>query len=240
MRASAQFNLGNMYSKGYGVTQDYVRAHMWLNLSAVGSPPGEFRDKAAKNRDIVAGRMTPAQVSEALARAWRPRKQVAATSSRPDVGGATDDRQRIVRIQRGLTSLGYDPGPADGIMGRKTRAAVRAFQAKMGRPVTGNISEGLEIAIRAAKRTVASTGTTPQEPVKKRSTGSGFVVSAEGHILTNNHVVRGCRTTHASTAGIVQPTGLKVLGVDALNDLALLKSAKSISTFVTFRGQPRL
>ncbi len=62
---------GNMYSKGYGVTQDYVRAHMWFNLSAVGSPPGEFRDKAAKNRDIVAGRMTPAQVSEALARAWR-------------------------------------------------------------------------------------------------------------------------------------------------------------------------
>ncbi len=88
-----------------------------------------LRDEAAKNRDIVAGRMTPAQVSEAqrLACAWRPRKQVAATSSRPDVGGATDVRQRIVRVQRGLASLGYDPGPADGIMGRKTRTAIRVF-----------------------------------------------------------------------------------------------------------------
>jgi hypothetical protein len=39
-------------------------------------PPGEDRDKAVKNRDIVAMRMTPAQISEAqkLAREWKPKK----------------------------------------------------------------------------------------------------------------------------------------------------------------------
>ncbi|MFN2150265.1 MAG: SEL1-like repeat protein, partial [Anaerolineales bacterium] len=30
----AQYNLGLMYSKGRGVPQDYVKAHMWLNLAA--------------------------------------------------------------------------------------------------------------------------------------------------------------------------------------------------------------
>ncbi len=73
--AKAQYNLGVMYGKGQGVPQDYVLAHMWFDLAASGYAPGENRDKAVKNRDIVAKRMTPAQISEAhkLAREWRPK-----------------------------------------------------------------------------------------------------------------------------------------------------------------------
>jgi len=74
--AKAQFGLGLMYGNGEGVPQDYVQAHMWYNLAASIFPPGEDRDKAVKNRDIVAMRMTPAQISEAqkLAREWKPKK----------------------------------------------------------------------------------------------------------------------------------------------------------------------
>ena len=69
MRRKAQNNLGVMYTNGEGVQQDYVRAHMWFNLSAM---RGEQR--AAKNKDNIAKRMTPAQIAEAqkLAREWRP------------------------------------------------------------------------------------------------------------------------------------------------------------------------
>ncbi len=75
--ADAQNNLGVMYDKGRSVTQNYVQAHMWYNLAAAGLPPGEDRDLAAKGRDIVAKRMTPAQIAEAqrLAREWKPRRQ---------------------------------------------------------------------------------------------------------------------------------------------------------------------
>ena len=71
--AAAQNNLGVMYRDGQGVPQDYVEAHMWLNLSASASASKE-RDKAVKTRDMVADRMTPAQLAEAqkLAREWRP------------------------------------------------------------------------------------------------------------------------------------------------------------------------
>ncbi len=41
-------------------------------------------------------------------------------------------------------------------MGRKTRKAIRAFQAKKGLPITGELSKKLEVAIRAAKRTKSS------------------------------------------------------------------------------------
>ena len=73
----AQYNLGVMYDKGQGVPQDYVQAHMWFNLAASRLPPGTDRATAVKNRDILAEKMTPAQIAEAqrLAREWKPKKE---------------------------------------------------------------------------------------------------------------------------------------------------------------------
>ena len=62
--ASAQFNLGVMYFNGQGVPRDNILAHMWLNLAA-SSLTGEDGKKAVSNRDIVARRMTPAQIERA-------------------------------------------------------------------------------------------------------------------------------------------------------------------------------
>ena len=58
-----------MYDRGQG---DYVRAHMWFNLSA--AQEGADSQIAAKDRDNIAKLMTPAQIAEAqkLAREWRP------------------------------------------------------------------------------------------------------------------------------------------------------------------------
>ncbi len=69
--ANAQHNLGVMYEKGRGVTQDYVQAHMWYNLAARGLLIGRV------NRDLLAKQMTPAQIAEAqkLAREWKPKKK---------------------------------------------------------------------------------------------------------------------------------------------------------------------
>ena len=74
--AKAQNNLGLMYVGALGVPQDYVQAHMWLDLAPSIFSPGEDRDLAVEYRDIVAEKMTPAQISEAekLAREWRPKK----------------------------------------------------------------------------------------------------------------------------------------------------------------------
>ncbi len=75
--ARAQFALGTMYGLGRGVTQDYLQAHVWFNIAVSNLPPGKVRDAAVESRDdVVAKRMTPAQISEAqkLAREWKPKK----------------------------------------------------------------------------------------------------------------------------------------------------------------------
>jgi TPR repeat protein len=71
--ADAQNNLGLMYDNGRGVPQDYVQAHKWFNLSASRSAAAE-RDQAVKNLEVIAAKMTPAQIAEAqrLAAQWKP------------------------------------------------------------------------------------------------------------------------------------------------------------------------
>ena len=49
----------------------------------------------------------------------------------------------VLKIQSNLTRLGFDAGPTDGLMGIKTRDAVRAFQVTLGITPTGIISEEL-------------------------------------------------------------------------------------------------
>ena len=50
------------------------------------------------------------------------------------------DRQRL---QERLTAAGYDTGGADGVLGKKTEAAIRAYQQANGLPVTGEPSREL-------------------------------------------------------------------------------------------------
>ena len=65
--APAQSNLGALYYDGEGVAQDYIQAHMWSNLAAA-----QGDENGRKNRDMVAKKMTAADISKAqvLAREW--------------------------------------------------------------------------------------------------------------------------------------------------------------------------
>lgn len=134
----AQLLLGDLYAAGSGVPQNFVLAHLWYNLAAA-----QGLATAARARDALAARMTAAQLAEAqsLARGWRPATTVAATSAPSSTVDAAE-------IQRQLSRLGYDPGPADGKPGRRTRQAVKAFQADARLPVNGKLTPSLLAALR--------------------------------------------------------------------------------------------
>ena len=56
----------------------------------------------------------------------------------PDANGMSIDDRRA--LQRRLTAAGFDTEGIDGVIGDKTREAIRRFQAKAGLPVTGEPS----------------------------------------------------------------------------------------------------
>ena len=59
-----------------------------------------------------------------------------------------------------------------------------------------------------------------QRPVK--STGSGFIISKDGYLLTNNHVVEGADEVMVSL-GDRREYKAEIIGLDARSDVALLK-----------------
>ena len=79
-------------------------------------------------------------------------------------------------------------------------------------------------------------GKRPQQ--KQKSLGSGFLVSADGYIVTNNHVVADADVIHVTldeNNGKSETLKAKLIGSDEETDLALLKvDAKKSLPFLTF------
>ena len=53
------------------------------------------------------------------------------------------DPATVSDLQLRLKTLGYDPGPADGQLGPKTRAAIRAYQRDTGLKADGMVTSSL-------------------------------------------------------------------------------------------------
>ena len=76
----------------------------------------------------------------------------------------------------------------------------------------------------------------PVQPNKtyKVASGTGFYVSDDGHIITNHHVIDGCKDMKVHSKGRVIPT-LQIAD-DKSNDLALLKISESPSHVFALSG----
>ncbi|MBI4528005.1 MAG: peptidoglycan-binding protein [Deltaproteobacteria bacterium] len=56
-------------------------------------------------------------------------------------------REDIRRAQEALKAKGLDPGPANGMMGPETEAALKVFQQREGLPVTGRLDDKTKQAL---------------------------------------------------------------------------------------------
>ena len=66
------------------------------------------------------------------------------------------------------------------------------------------------------------------------SSGTGFYVNAQGYVITNAHVVPGCKTL-ALHGGKTQPVAATIIAKDEEHDLAILKIATAPPAFAQFR-----
>ena len=152
----AMLALGRLHVQGLGVPQSYVEAHTWFNLAA---SRGEMA--AVGERDALAARMTPGQIATAQERAmeWRPggglaESPAAPATPRPAAPPAAADSgspppRAIREAQALLGTLGYRPGPPDGIWGRRTGEAYRAFLRDAGLPDAETLTPEALRALRA-------------------------------------------------------------------------------------------
>jgi localization factor PodJL len=150
----SQYNLGVIYARGLGPAQDLAESYKWFALAAI-----QGDTDAASRREEVAKAMSPEELARAKAasQGWRVQPTLADANGvaapaggwdGPGDGLADADREALIRkIQVLLAEQGYDPGPADGVVGPKTVDAVRAYQRRIGQPETGQIDGTLIAAL---------------------------------------------------------------------------------------------
>lgn len=79
----------------------------------------------------------------------------------------------------------------------------------------------------------------PRQEPERRGTGSGFVISADGLILTNHHVVDGADEIKVRLTDNREFTG-KVLGSDAKTDIAVVKIEAKDLPYLTMGNSDEL
>ena len=152
----------------------------------------------------------------------------------------------VEAVQAARSAIGYQPnffkahrslGLAEFERGRFS-AGVKAFEAALRIRPKGSHVASMERVLRSARdrKDVASfEQITKAGPAKsKRSSGSGFLVSRKGHILTNAHVVRACKSIEIIGAAFNYSGAL--IASDDKDDLALIKVPHTQRRVAIFRA----
>lgn len=151
--ADSQFNLALFYETGSGVPEDLTEALFWYTVAANGG------DAQARGKvDELTGLVSPQEAGSAKQQAARwsptPRDEAANGNFAPQAWQGQSTAQ-VEAVQTTLAAMGYEPGPADGLMGTGTIDAITAYQGDNGLDQTGRITpaliESLNEAIREAK-----------------------------------------------------------------------------------------
>ena len=134
----SQYNLGVLYGRGMGVEKNLIESYKWFSIAAA-----KGDSFASEKRDEVFQMLSVEERKEAitLAENWTPQAMIE-TANLISLDKAywgisqaefdlLDDKEKIRRAQSFLGQVGYDAGPADGLMGPRTKQAIIDFKTDM-------------------------------------------------------------------------------------------------------------
>ena len=80
--------------------------------------------------------------------------------------------ERVKSVQQALKDKGHDPGDVDGVMGPKTRQALREFQQKEGLTATGRLDSGTADKLGVAAQMGSGDQSSPSASPRTSAPGS--------------------------------------------------------------------
>lgn len=210
--ARAYAYVGNAYDRGLGVDRDPAQAIEWWQR---GAQAGERTSRYYLARAYLAGK-------DGLARDAKQAVELATQSA----------NQRFAPAQAMLGAM-YEKGfgvPADFVLAHMwfnlARAqGLAAARDRMEALETKMTGEQIAEAQRRARQWQ------PQVVASRHVSGSGFVVSREGHVVTNHHVVADCRSVTVNPGD----APAEIVARDPRNDLALLRRGGPVAAVASLR-----
>jgi peptidoglycan hydrolase-like protein with peptidoglycan-binding domain len=236
----AQFMMGRLYAEGRGVVEDKVAAYMWFDLAA-----SNGNSRAIGVRDAVAAQMDSADIDRAqdLAAEWRANRPAIGSGNTatvaPSMPAAPSAAPYSLRnVQVALSNLGYSVGTPDGVIGPKSRAAIRAYQVDSGLPASGEPSIALYDKLQAsiAQRSAQAKPAQPVTPavdaamireVQSELRRRGYAISAISGTV-NAETVAAVRAYQAdarlAVTGAVDDALLRQLGTARADSGAIYRA----------------
>ncbi|MGF1628410.1 MAG: peptidoglycan-binding protein [Kiloniellaceae bacterium] len=112
------FSYGVVQAAGLGLPADMTWGYAWLDVAN-----GRGHTKAGEVRAAIANKMTPAEIATGKRRSQAFSPQPAADFA---------DRPTVMYVQHSLNELGFSAGAVDGLLGPRTRSAIKAYLASVG------------------------------------------------------------------------------------------------------------
>ena len=156
--------------------------------------------------------------------------QIAQSGDDSASSGSTEVATTVADNEMDTSSSGVTTAPTGDAPGSSNEPVATAPSSNGVEPAL-NVADVLK-KIEPSVVTITSItegGTSPG-----RATGTGIVITSDGDILTNDHVVDGADKVSVLFAGDTEPTPATVLAVDVGNDLALIHVDKTGLTPAVF------
>jgi uncharacterized protein len=201
----AQYNLGWAYAEGSGVPQNYKEAAKWYLKAA---DAGDAR--AMNSLGVMYQEGNGVMQDYIRAHFWYNVAAAQRAENTEADQGIEAGRKNRTTIEKRMTP--FQVAEAQRLASTWKPSSTGAFGNKPG--------------------TKKSESTSTKQPGSRKvvSTGSGFVVSRAGQVLTNHHVIEGCAQVRVVPGG-----GVKVIATDKTNDLALVAGSQDNASFSVFR-----
>jgi S1-C subfamily serine protease len=135
-------------------------------------------------------------------------------------------RRRRWRMALALLTVAVLAGSAGGLLTRalypepaNTTTVVREASSQLA----NSSLDVAQVVDKVEPAVVSIQATNNQGPFSSTSAGSGMILTADGEVLTNAHVVGGASSITVTLNGQSQARAATLVGIDTNNDLALLK-----------------
>ena len=106
---------------------------------------------------------------------------------------------------------------------------------------TFGVANAGDFSAMVAKPVVQTTPASPNPQAPKSTktearTGTGFILSASGHVITNYHVIDGCVGDISANLAGQASSVLRTVSTDEINDLALLQAPQTFNDVAVIRA----
>jgi len=215
--ADAQFELAGMYFRGEGVPQDDAKGIEWGQKAAA-----QGHSKAQYNLGMMYRNGESVPKDSAKAVEWFQKAAAQGNADAQFYLGVMYDDGNGVPEDSVLAYAWLNLAAAQGDKNANTiRDLIRLSSAQRAEAERLSSNWKLGQVLRREGESDSGSGNAASGggTLAKKGTGTAFVVSTEGHAITNYHVVAGCKELRIQGRSEL----IQMITRDAVSDLALLK-----------------